>query len=75
MQCEICEEYKPEWISLKDYGLPDEGVAVLIYTKMGAIYTCRRPVIVSMNRQVDTELTTHDRVTHWMPLPPPPSTS
>ena len=59
------------WISVEDE-LPEKGVAVLICTQWRTIYTCRLPVILAMNSREDSDLTKHERVTHWMPLPEPP---
>ncbi|EEI1941412.1 DUF551 domain-containing protein, partial [Salmonella enterica] len=42
-------------------------------SNFSGIYTMRKPVIEAKNSKQDTRLIKHERVTHWMPLPEPPS--
>lgn len=65
-----------EWIKCSER-MPGSGITVLGYcvcnSNFSGIYTMRKPVIEAKNSKQDTRLIKHERVTHWMPLPEPPS--
>lgn len=70
---EHANQFKPEWVSVKDR-LPEECVHVIIYGR----YTSDSPMkanqalYVPKKRKFYQEGVISKNVTHWMPLPEPP---
>lgn len=60
------ESQLPKWISVKD-SLPTKGQNVLVARNHRSLY----PIDVVCWSE---DYITHDIATHWMPLPPPPTT-
>lgn len=60
-----------EWICVED-GLPDAPYEVLCLTSSGAYWIC---VFCSTNKiwLKNMDLTRMHTITHWMPLPEPPT--
>lgn len=67
-QAKKLESQLPKWISVKDR-LPPKGQHVLVVRnhRLRSLY----PIDVVCWSE---DYITHDIVTHWMPLPPPPTT-
>lgn len=63
-----------EWIRIEDK-LPPESEHILMYTDNGEVFCGRVLIDEGYIRRVfyTTGHLTWDGVTHWMPLPPPPS--
>ena len=60
-----------EWISVKDI-LPEPGIVVLVYSKLGCTWFSHRLHHHFEGRPFSIEYSGGWEVTHWMPLPKPP---
>jgi hypothetical protein len=73
-----CEHAAPKWVDVKER-LPEDGQQVLAWEKGGrcvtAIWKEHNPVGSFLAYSYFTEeLEEAEEITHWMPLPSPPST-
>ena len=59
------------WISVEDR-LPEPGVVVLVYSKLGCTYFSHRLYNHVDGKPFCIEYSGGWEVTHWMPLPEPP---
>lgn len=60
-----------KWISVEDR-LPEPGVIVLVYSKLGYTYFSHRLYYHLEGRPFAIEYSGGWEITHWMPMPLPP---